>query len=148
MMAPHFNYAAESQTTGLAGVRRSTRVFCDPPFALSRYRSEDRKDGGNTFGLTGMWPRSLWATNHIPRRGLERSRPAADAGLWELNRLSPVIDTIHGSSKYRAKVKKVNQNAKLRHDSGSVAREASAAPAASLYAQRFRKAPSAHRVRR
>jgi len=63
---PHFNYGGESQSTGLAGVRRSARVFCDPPFALSRYRREDRKDAGNTFGLTGMWPRSLWATNHIP----------------------------------------------------------------------------------
>ena len=67
---PHFNYGGESQSTGLAGVRRSARVFCDPPFALSRYRREDRKDAGNTFGLTGMWPRSLWATSHIPRRGL------------------------------------------------------------------------------
>jgi hypothetical protein len=64
---PQFDYDRESQKAGLAGVRRSTRVFCDPPFALSGYRCEDGKDAGNTFGLTGMWPGSLWATNHIPR---------------------------------------------------------------------------------
>ena len=31
---------------------------------------------------------------------------AADAALWELNRLSPVIDRIHSSYKNEAKVKK------------------------------------------
>jgi hypothetical protein len=70
MTAPQFDYGHESQSASLAGVRGSTPVFCDPPFALSSYRSEDRKDAGNTFGLTGMWPRSLWATSHIPRIGL------------------------------------------------------------------------------
>ena len=60
MTAPQFDCDRESQTAGLAGVHGSTRVFCDPPLALSRYRSEDRKDAGNTFGLTGMWPRSFW----------------------------------------------------------------------------------------
>jgi hypothetical protein len=75
MTAPQFDYDRESQCAGLAGVDGSTRVFCDPPLALSRYRSEDRKDAGNTFGLTGMWPRSLWATSHIPRSGLPRTWP-------------------------------------------------------------------------
>jgi len=56
---------------------------------------------------------------------------AADAALWELNRLPPVIDRIQGSCKNRAKVKKANQEATFRHDSRSVAREASAARALS-----------------
>jgi len=57
---------------------------------------------------------------------------AADAGLWELNRLSPVIDRNYGSCRNRAKVEKANENENvgLRHDSRSLAREASAAPAA------------------
>jgi len=55
---------------------------------------------------------------------------AADAGLWGLNRLSPVIDRIYDSCQNGAKVKKVNEDVRLRHDSRSVAREASAAPAA------------------
>jgi hypothetical protein len=57
---------------------------------------------------------------------------AADAGLWGLNRLSPVIDRIYDSCRNGAKVKKANENenVRLRHDSRSLAREASAAPAA------------------
>ena len=57
---------------------------------------------------------------------------AADAGLWGLNRLSPVIDRIYDSCRNGAKVKKANknENVRLRHDSCSLAREASAAPAA------------------
>ena len=57
---------------------------------------------------------------------------AADAGLWGLNRLSPVIDRIYDSCRNGAKVKKANknENVRLRHDSWSLAREASAAPAA------------------
>jgi hypothetical protein len=39
---PQFDYGRESRSAGLVGVDGSTRVFCDPPFALSRYRSEDR----------------------------------------------------------------------------------------------------------
>ena len=55
---------------------------------------------------------------------------AADAGLWGLNRLSPVIDRIYDSCRKEAKVKKPSENVRLRHDSRSLAREASAAPAA------------------
>ena len=57
---------------------------------------------------------------------------AADAGLWGLNRLSPVIDRIYDSCRNGAKVKKANENenVSLRHDSRILAREASAAPAA------------------
>ena len=57
---------------------------------------------------------------------------AADAGLWELNRLSPVVDRIYDSCRNGAKVKKANknENAGLKHDSRSLARVASAATAA------------------
>jgi hypothetical protein len=55
---------------------------------------------------------------------------AADAGLWGLNRLSPAIDRIYDSCRKEAKVKKTSENVRLRHDSRSLAREASAAPAA------------------
>jgi len=55
---------------------------------------------------------------------------AADAGLWGLIRLSPVIDRIYNSCRNEAKVRKASENVKLRHDSRSLAREASAAPAA------------------
>jgi len=57
---------------------------------------------------------------------------AADARLWGLNRLSPVIDRIYDSCRNGAKVKKANknENVRLRHDSRSLAREASAATAA------------------
>jgi hypothetical protein len=57
---------------------------------------------------------------------------AVDAALWELNRLSPVIGRIHSSCQNDEKVKTANQDATLRHNSRSVAREASAAPAASF----------------
>jgi hypothetical protein len=57
---------------------------------------------------------------------------AADAELWGLNRLSPVIDRNYISCRNRAKVKKANKNEKvaLKHDPRSLPREASAAPAA------------------
>jgi hypothetical protein len=57
---------------------------------------------------------------------------AVDAGLWGLNRLSPVIKRIYDSCRNGAKVKKANENENvaLKHDSGSLARAASAAPAA------------------
>jgi hypothetical protein len=55
---------------------------------------------------------------------------AAGADLWGLNRLSPVIDRIYDSCRNGAKVKKASENVRLRHDSRSLAREASAAPAA------------------
>jgi hypothetical protein len=87
---PHFDYGDESQSASLAGGRRSTRVFCDPPSTLSRYRSEDRKDAGNTFGLTGMWPRSLWATNHIPRKGLDQRATQNALGADHLTRKSVI----------------------------------------------------------
>ncbi len=78
----------------------------------------------------------LWkAKNYI--RGVfdkeTRRKPlafAADAGLWGLNRLSPVIDRIYDSCRNGAKVKKASENVRLRHDPPSLAREASAAPAA------------------
>jgi hypothetical protein len=67
---PQFDYDRESQSAGLAGMHGSTRVFCDPPLALSRYRSEDRKDAGNTLGSTGMWPRSIGGNKpHSEKRG-------------------------------------------------------------------------------
>jgi hypothetical protein len=54
---------------------------------------------------------------------------AADAGLWGWNRLSPVIDRNYDSCRNQAKVKKANENKNvaLKHDSRSLAREASAA---------------------
>ncbi len=57
---------------------------------------------------------------------------AADAGLWGLNRLSPVTDRNYVSCRNEAKVKRANknENVALKHDSRSLAREASAAPAA------------------
>ena len=57
---------------------------------------------------------------------------AADAVLWDLNRLLSVIDRFHSSCKNRPKVETANQYATLRHDSRSLAREASAAPEASF----------------
>jgi hypothetical protein len=59
---------------------------------------------------------------------------AADAVLWDLNRLSLVIDRIHSSCQNEAKTNRASHSIPLRHDGWSVAREASAAPAASLYA--------------
>ena len=49
---------------------------------------------------------------------------AADAGLWGLNRLSPVINRIYDSCRNGAKVKKANENenVRLRHDSRSLTR--------------------------
>ena len=54
---------------------------------------------------------------------------AADALLWELNRLSFAIDRIQRSCQYQAKL---NQDVSIAHDVRSIAREASAAPAASF----------------
>ena len=54
---------------------------------------------------------------------------AADALLWELNRLSFAIDRIQKSCQYQAKL---NQDVSIAHDVRSIAREASAAPAASF----------------
>ena len=56
---------------------------------------------------------------------------AADALLWELNRLSFAIDRIQRSCQYQAKL---NQDVSIAHDVRSIAREPSAAPAASLCA--------------
>jgi hypothetical protein len=52
--------------------------------------------------------------------------------LWDLNRISPAIDRIQSSCQNEAKKNQVNQYATLRHDLRSLAREASAAPAASF----------------
>jgi hypothetical protein len=57
---------------------------------------------------------------------------AADAALWDFNWLLAVIDWIKGSCQNDTKTKTLNKDTTLRHDSRSVAREASAAPAASF----------------
>jgi hypothetical protein len=71
-----------------------------------------------------------------------RRKTLAFAALWDLNRLSPVIDRIHGSCQNETKTNKIIQDAALRHDSRSVARVASAAPAASFKRDYRNVAPS------
>jgi len=102
---------------------------CGPPDSERVVASLDRKClGQKAFREFGTSLRGIFDKE-------TRRKPlvfAADAGLWGLNRLSPVIDRICDSCRNGAKVKKAseNENVRLRHDSRSLAREASAAPAA------------------
>ncbi len=57
---------------------------------------------------------------------------AADAGLWELNRFLPVTNRFYSSCKNRRKMKMAIQGVMVQHDFQRLAREASAAQAASF----------------
>ena len=57
---------------------------------------------------------------------------AVDAGLWELNRVLAVTCRRCGSCQNEAIVKLAIQNVSIQHEVQNIAREASAAPAASF----------------